>query len=76
MPTSNFSQSDYLILIIANNSHTKCQTVQIKVSWLLKKPTDLDLHYSQAGYIRVQQDKGKLRHTSSCSSVITDNDKS
>ena len=23
------------------------QTVQIQISWLLKKPTDLDLHYLQ-----------------------------
>ena len=46
MPTSNFSQSDYLILIVDINSHTKWQAVQIQISWL-QKPTDLDLHYLQ-----------------------------
>ena len=25
------------------------QTVQIQISWLLKKPTDLDLHYLSLG---------------------------
>ena len=38
-----FSQSDYLIQIIDINSHTSWQTVQIQISWLLQKPTDLDL---------------------------------
>ena len=36
------SQSDYLILIVDISSHTDWQTVQIQISWLLKKPTDLD----------------------------------
>ena len=39
-----FSQSDYLIQTVDINSHTKWQTVQIQISWLLQKPTDLDLH--------------------------------
>ena len=39
-----FSQSDDLIEIVDINSHTKWQTVQIQISWLLQKPTDLDLH--------------------------------
>ena len=39
-----FSQSGYLIRIVAINSHSLCQTVQIQISWLLQKPTDLDLH--------------------------------
>ena len=30
-----FSQSDYLIQVVAINSHTKWQTVQIQISWLL-----------------------------------------
>ena len=42
-----YSQSDYLIQIVAINSHTYCQTVQIQISWLLQKPTDLDLHCLQ-----------------------------
>ena len=29
------------------NSHTEWQTVQIQISWLLMKPTDLDLHCLQ-----------------------------
>ena len=41
------SQSDYLIQIVDTNSHAKLQTVQIQISWLLKKPTDLDLHCLQ-----------------------------
>ena len=33
--------------------------MQIQISWLLQKPTDLDLHCLQrSGYIRVKQDKG------------------
>ena len=42
-----FSQSDYLIKIVDINSHTEWQTVQIQISWLLKKPTDLGLHCLQ-----------------------------
>ena len=38
------SQSDYLIQVVDTYSHTERQTVQIQISWLLKKPTDLDLH--------------------------------
>ena len=41
------SQSDYLIQVVGTNSHAKLQTVQIQISWLLKKPTDLDLHSLQ-----------------------------
>ena len=40
------SQSDYLIQVLATNSHTEWQTMQIQISWL-KKPTDLDLHSLQ-----------------------------
>ena len=39
-----FSQSDCLVRIVPINSHTSWQTVQIQISWLLQKPTDLDLH--------------------------------
>ena len=42
-----FSQSDYLIQIVATNSNTYWQTVQIQISWLLQKLTDLDLHCLQ-----------------------------
>ena len=41
------SQSDSLIQIIDINSYTGWQTVQIQISWLLQKPTDLDLHCLQ-----------------------------
>ena len=52
------SQSDYLIQIVDIISHTKWQTVQIQISWLLQKPTDLDLHCLQRqgifGFIRTK----------------------
>ena len=38
------NQSDSLIQVVDLNSDTKCQTVQIQISWLLQKPTDLDQH--------------------------------
>ena len=46
-PLLIFSQSDSLIQIVGINSYTEWQTVQIQISWLLKKPTDLDLHCLQ-----------------------------
>ena len=46
-PLLIFSQSDCLIRIVAITLHTKWQTVQIQISWLLQKPTDLDLHSLQ-----------------------------
>ena len=46
-PCLIFSQSGYLIQIIAIDLHPWWQTVQIQISWLLKKPTDLDLHHLQ-----------------------------
>ena len=46
-------QSDYLIRIVDINSYTKWQTVQIQTSWLLQKPTDLDLHCLQRQGISV-----------------------
>ena len=46
-PFQIFSQSDYLIQIADINLHTEWQTVQIQISWLLQKPTDLDLHCLQ-----------------------------
>ena len=46
-PLLIFSQSDYLIWIVAINSHTEWQTVQIQNNWLLQKSTDLDLHCLQ-----------------------------
>ena len=46
-PLPFFSQSDYLIQFIDRNSHIEWQTVQIQISWLLQKPTDLDLHCLQ-----------------------------
>ena len=46
-PLLIFSQSDYLIQIVNINTYTEWQTVQIQISWLLQKPTDLDLHCLQ-----------------------------
>ena len=46
-PLLIFSQSDYLIHVVDTNSNTEWQTVQIQISWLLQKPTDLDLHCLQ-----------------------------
>ena len=46
-PLLIFSQSDYLIQVVDKNSHSKWQTVQIQISWLLQKPTDLDLYCLQ-----------------------------
>ena len=64
-PLLIFSQSGNLIQIVDINSCTEWQTVQIQISWLLKKPTDLELNCLQlhclqkkAGSIRVKQDKG------------------
>ena len=36
-----------MIKDVDTNSHTIWQTVKIQISWLLKKPTDLDLHWLQ-----------------------------
>ena len=36
-----------MILAVDINLHTNWQTVQIQISWLLQKPTDLDLHCLQ-----------------------------
>ena len=46
-PLLIISQSDYLIKIVDIDSHTEWQTMQIQISWLLQKPTDLDLHCLQ-----------------------------
>ena len=43
-PLIIFSQSYYLIQIFVINLHIWWQTVQIQISWLHQKPTDLDLH--------------------------------
>ena len=46
-PLITLSESDSLIQRVDINSDTKWQTVQIQISWLLQKPTDLDLHCLQ-----------------------------
>ena len=46
-PLLVFRQSDYLIQVVDTNSNTEWQAVQIQISWLLQKPTDLDLHCLQ-----------------------------
>ena len=46
-PLLIFSQSDYLIQVVDTISHSKWQTEQIQISWLLQKPTDLALHCLQ-----------------------------
>ena len=54
-----FSLSDYLIHVVDTNSNTEWQAVQIQISWLIQKPTDLDLHCLQGqDIIRIQQDQG------------------
>ena len=69
-PFHFFSQSDYLIQITDINSHTECQTVQIQISWLLQKPTDLDLHYLQGqGISRFNRTRVKFSHRQ-CTIVI------
>ena len=53
------SQSEYLIQIVDINPHTEWETVQTQISWLLQKPTDLDLHYLQwQGIIRFSRTRG------------------
>ena len=54
-----FSQSDYFIQIVAINSHTEWQTVQIQISWLLRSQLIWIYTFAKVGYIRVQQDKGQ-----------------
>ena len=46
-PLLIFSQSDYLIQVADRNSDSNWQTVQIQICWLLKNPTNLDLHCLQ-----------------------------
>ena len=46
-PLLIISQSVCLTKVVDTNSHTKGQTVQIQISWLLQKPIDLDLHCLQ-----------------------------
>ena len=46
-PLLIFSQSDYLVQVVDTGSNTEWQTVKIQISWLLQKPTDLDLHCLQ-----------------------------
>ena len=56
---ANSADPDQLASSEANwSGSTVCKTVQIQISWLLQKPTDLDLQFAKAGYIQVQQDKG------------------
>ena len=55
------SQSNSLIQIVDINSHSEWQTVQVQISWLLKKPTDLDLHCLQRQVISGSRTRVKLR---------------
>ena len=54
----------YLIQAVDTNSYTSSQTVQIQISWLLKKPTDLDLHCLQrqsiSGFSRTRVNLGVI----------------
>ena len=58
LPFLFFSQSDYLIQIVDINSHIQCQTMQIQISWLLQKPTDLYVRSLQrkdiSGFSRIR----------------------
>ena len=72
-PLLTASQSDYSIQIVDINSHTERQTVKIQISWLLKKPTDLDLHCLQkkgTGISRFSRTRVKEYHLKL---VCTDN---
>ena len=75
LPLLIFSQSDYLIQIIDINSHTSWQTVQIQISWLLQKPTDLDLHCLQrqgiSGFSRTRVNVAFLKKTDKPSSFCS-----
>ena len=68
-PLLVFSQSDYLIQLVHTNSNTWWQTVQIQISWLLQKPTDLDLYCLQrqgiSGFSRTRFKilKGEISNT-------------
>ena len=72
-PFQIFSQLDYLIQIIDINSHTEWQTVQIQISWLLQKPTDLDLHCLQrqgiSGFSRTRDNM--IVDSSTCVSILS-----
>ena len=55
------SQSDNLIQVGDTSSNTYQETVPIQISWLLLKPTDLDLHcFQRQGVSRDHQDRFKL----------------
>ena len=68
-----FSQSDYLIQIVDINSHTQWQAVQIQISWLLQKPTDLDLHCLQKRTYPGSAGQGLKGLTSTCAHSFTIN---
>ena len=61
-PLLIFVQSVCMIQVVDTTSNTEWQTVQIQISWLLQKPTDLDLHCLQrqsiSGFSRTRV-KGK-----------------
>ena len=65
-----FSQSNYLIQIIDIDSHTQWQKVQIQISWLLQKQTDLDLHCLQRqGISRFSRTRVKVYVTKYCTVI-------
>ena len=61
-----FGKNDYFphfnSQIVDKNSHTEWQTVQIQISWLLQKPTDLDLQclLREGGYMQVSAGQLKV----------------
>ena len=57
-PLQIFSQSNYLIQNVDNNSYTELQTVQVQISWLLRSQLSGSTLFAKAGHIRVLQDKG------------------
>ena len=65
-PLLFFSLSDYLSQTVDTNSNTEWQAVQIQISWLLQKPTDLDLYCLQrqdiSGFSRTRVNTGKNKH--------------
>ena len=55
-----FSQSNYVIQLVDTNLHSKWQTVQIQISWLLQKPTDLDWRSQLIWIYTVSKDRTYL----------------
>ena len=56
-PLQNFNQSGFLIQVVDTNSHTKWQTVQIRISWMASWSGSV--LFAKAGHIWVHQNQVK-----------------